>query len=54
MNLAELKRIQEQMAEAQAGGGLAGGTGPRMGTSRSGTTGGAGGAGGARGAGGGR
>ncbi len=35
VDIAELKRIQDQMAEAQQGGGLAGGTGPRMGTSRS-------------------
>lgn len=43
INIAELKRIQEQMAEAQQGGGLAGGTGPRMGTSRGGAAGGSGG-----------
>lgn len=55
INLAELKRIQDQMAEAQQGGGLAGGTGPRMGTSRSGAAGGGGGGGGgARPGGGGR
>lgn len=52
INLAELRKIQEQMTQAQQGGGLAGGnTGPRM-QSRS--TAGGGSGGGSRGAGGGR
>ncbi len=60
INLRELKEIQQKMVEAQQGGGLAGGTGPRMGGNNrqggGGTRGGAGGAGGGapRGGGGGR
>lgn len=64
INLRELKEIQQKMLEAQQGGGLAGGSGPRMGNSRAsgagggrqggggmGSTGGAGGRGGGSGGG---
>lgn len=52
INLKELAEIQKRMTEAQQGGGLAGGSGPRMGQSRA-TGSGGGGAGGGRSGGGG-